>query len=169
MILRLPMPMCESAVEKPHFARFSLQLRHISLRTSQINDRLAICLLACPGWKQNKCPISLIEEVIICNTEISFCSIVTTVTPYERHAVSNYRPYSAAFFNSVSRLTTKENPICLIGDVIVSNAEIAIAAMLLQWHTWASWCFKSPTIWLFVQQHVLVDSKENIQTLPLNT
>ena len=82
---------------KSRLTAFSLQWLYMSAMASQITARLTICSTGCHDWEQKIHPHILIGNKIICNTEIAFWNTVITVTPYERHAVSNHRQIDFLF------------------------------------------------------------------------
>ena len=92
---------------KSHFATLSLQWRHTSVMAPEITVRLTICSTACHDWEQKKYPSTSIGDVIICNTEIAFCSIVITGSSHERHGVPNHSPLDN-LLNGMSWLRAKE-------------------------------------------------------------
>ena len=116
--------------EKSRFATLSLQWRHTSIMAPEVTVHLTICSIACHDWEQTKYPSTLIEDEIICNTEIAFWSIVITVTPHERHEVSNPQPLDC-LLNSISWLKAKVHQHSLIGDIIICNTEITFCSIVI--------------------------------------
>ena len=116
--------------EKSRFATLSLQWRHTSIMASEITVRLTICSTACHGWEQKKYPNTLIGDEIICDTEIAFWSIVITVTPHERHEVSNPQPLDC-LLNGISWLIAKETSTLPNWRHIICNTKNAFCSIVI--------------------------------------
>ena len=99
------LPLEKSCFVLQHCLYMTLHDR-VSLRP-KFFDRLTSCSTECPGCDQKKHRNSLIRDVIICNLEIVFYSIIITVTLPERHDVSNTQPLDCcSLTNSMAHLHT---------------------------------------------------------------
>ena len=132
----------------------------------QIADRLTICSTACLAWDPKEHRNSLNGDVVICNTEIAFCSIVITVTHYKRHDVSNPQLLDS-LFNIMPWLIAIET--LSLGMWSFQIPKSRLVALSLHWHNMTAMTFQITGRSTVFQQHVLANSKRNIHTHSLET
>ena len=92
---------------KSRFEALLLQWPYMRVMLFQIPCHSIFCSTVYPGQKQRKHHHSLIGDILISNTEITFCSIVITVSSHEHHGVPNHRLLDN-LLNGMSWLRAKE-------------------------------------------------------------